>query len=159
MSPSSSLQRFPSLQYFSRVSMLYLTSTPPFTSMLFLGFNALSHFNASFYFNAFPRLQCLISLQCFPSLRRRGHIECDPVFFNVSLNLTWTLAFTSRLISMPYFTSTPPFTSMLCLGFNALSHFNASLHFDAEVTSSVTLCFLMSLSISLQRFPSLQYFS
>ena len=43
---------------------------------------------------------------------------------------------------MLYLTSTPPFTSMLFLGFNAVSHFNASLHFDAELTSSVTLFFL-----------------
>ena len=43
---------------------------------------------------------------------------------------------------MLYLTSTLPFTSMLFLGFNAVSHFNASLHFDAELTSSVTLFFL-----------------
>ena len=85
---------------------LNLTSMLPFTSMLFLGLNALSHFNASLHLNAFPRFQCCISLQCFPSLRRRAHIECDPVFFNC----------------------VPP------SHFNASLHFNASPRFQCFIS-------------------------
>ena len=142
--------------------MLHLTSTPPFTSMRFLGFNALSHFNASLYCNA--GLTSSVTL----------------FFFNVSLNLTSTLPFTSMLflgfnalshfnaslhfdalprfpcfislqrfpslrcfscVAMIHLTPKLPFSSMLFLGFNASSHFNASLYFNAGLTSSVTLFF------------------
>ena len=135
--------------------MLYLTS------MLYLGFN--THCNEVSWFQRFPSLQCFISLQClppvsrFPSLRRRGHIECDHVLLkSVSLN----------------FTSIFYLTPMLYLGFNAFLHVNAlahcnawlqshdSFHCAAEVTSCVTVFFFnLSPSMSLQYFISLQCFT
>ena len=149
-----------------------LVSTPPFTAMLYLGFNVflhfnalshfnawlqfhapihigaevassvfmfffsiclpqshfnvLSHFNALLWFQRFPSLQCLIlgstlpSLQCFisrqcltsishfPSLRRRGHIECDHDFFTCLLQSHFNASSWFQcliLVSMLYFTS------------------------------------------------------
>ena len=46
------------------------------------------------WFQCFPSPQCFPSLQCFtsvsrfPSLRRRAHIECDHVFFNLSPSIS-----------------------------------------------------------------------
>ena len=62
-----------------------------------------------------PSVQCFTSLQCvtsvsrFPSLRRRGHIECDHVFQN----------------------SSPLILSQCVLHFSVLLHFYASAQFNA----------------------------
>ena len=118
---SSWFQRFPHLNAF-------LPLKP--TSMPYLGFNAFLHSKASSWFERFP------SLRCFPSLRRRGHIERDQVFFDLSPSsslqcfiLVSTLFVKSAFLKL---------TSMLYLGSNAFLHFKAPSWF--------------------QRFPSLQCF-
>ena len=96
--------------------MLDFISTLYLTSMLFLGFNAFLHFNASSWFEGFPSFQSFSSLQCltsvsrFPSLRRRGHIECDHVFLNQSPSISPQCFILVSMLS---------FTSKLYLGFNA----------------------------------------
>ena len=68
----------------------------------------------------FLSLWCFTLVSCFPSLRRRGHIECDHVFFNQSLPisrqcfiLVSALSFTSMLhfTAILDFSFTLPFTS------------------------------------------------
>ena len=111
-------------------SMLYLTSMLPLgfyasltlhltpmlslTSMLYLTSMLRHGFNTSLYSNALSRFRP------FPSLRRRGHIECDHVFFLVTLNLTAMLSFTSML----------HLTSMLRHGFNTSLYSNALSRFQ-----------------------------
>ena len=113
---------------------LNLTPMLSFTSMLYL-ISMLRHgFNASLYSNALSRFQP------FPSLRRRGHIECDHVFFQKSPSISLQ-CFPSLqcFISLQCFVmvSILPSTPMLYLGFDP------SLRFDAEVTSSVTMFFCL----------------
>ena len=97
--------------------------------MLYLGFIALLHFNASSWFQHFPSLQCFTSLQCltsvsrFPSLRRRGHIKCDHVFWK---------SFSVNLTSMPHL------TSMLYLGCNVFLHLNVLSHSNVFFWVSMT---------------------
>ena len=76
-----------------------------------LHFNALSHFNTLSLVSMLPFTLMLYPwFQCFPSQGRRGHIECDHVFFNSSPQSWFHMYFTSML----RFTSMLCLTSMLC---------------------------------------------
>ena len=102
--------------------MLDFNSTLYLTSMLVLSFNAFLHFSASSWSQCFFSLQCLTSVSRFPSLRRRGHIECDHVLLNLSPSISLqcfilvsTLSFTSKLyLCFQRFPSLQCLTSVTC---------------------------------------------
>ena len=60
------------------MAKFFLIVSLKLTSMHYLRFDVFLHVKAASWFQRF------LSLQCFPSLRRRGHIECDQAFFNLS---------------------------------------------------------------------------